>query len=78
MNDNCPNCNTSWIGDSIPDGLMKTGHYKNREEAEKAATSYGWTPENNKCFRLEIGISDRIEDRIIAYECPECKFRIKN
>ena len=43
----------------------------------EAARHYGWTPENNKCFKLEMAIYDEWEDRTVAYECPQCKTRIK-
>lgn len=76
--DSCPNCKANWVSDSIPDGLMKTGYYKTKEEADKAAAIYGWTKENNKCFKLESGIYDTDQDRVVGYECPECKFQIKN
>jgi hypothetical protein len=80
----CPNCQTSWLSDPIPEVLakqkIKTGYYNTIEDAiedaKKAAASYGWTPENNKCFKLEIGISNVIEDRIVAYVCPKCEFQI--
>ena len=75
--DNCPKCHTTWIGDPIPQGLFKTGHYKTMDDANKAAASYyGWTKENNKCFKLEIGIYDMIEDRTVAYECPKCEHKV--
>lgn len=75
--DSCPNCKANWLSDEIPDGLIKTGHYRSREDAEKAAALYGWTSENKKCFKLEIGISDMIKDCIVAYECPICKFQVE-
>ncbi len=34
------------------------------------AFQYGWTKENPKTFKKEIGIE--INDRVAKYQCPEC------
>lgn len=68
----CPACGASWIGDEIPDGLMSTGRYATRADAETAAASYGWTTENKMCFKREIAIYDRNLDCTVSYKCPDC------
>lgn len=75
--DRCPRCKANWIGQRIPEGLLATGFYKNMEQAREAARNYGWTPDNDKRFKLEIGIYDECEDRTVAVECPQCHTRIK-
>ena len=46
-----------------------------------SARSYGWTFENPKCFRKEIGIELREDDYrydgVALWECPECHYRWK-
>ena len=70
--DTCEKCEVSWLGDEIPDGLLKTGGYSSREEAEESAKSYGWTPENGKCFKTCTGIYDYLKDEETGWECDKC------
>jgi hypothetical protein len=78
----CPVCKVTWLGDEIPDGLMKTGHYGTQEEAEKAAAMHGWTPENGKRFKINmLGIEypwthPQHYDGVSEWKCTECGARI--
>lgn len=76
----CPACGITWEGGEIPDGLMEAGGYT-REEAEEAARSYGWTPENKAKFGVNhIGIEypgghPAHYDGVSEWECTECEAR---
>jgi len=67
----CPKCNVNLNGEDIYQHFFDK--YKNEEEALKAAEMYGWSKENPKCFRREIGIEVRgVYDGVIAWKCPDC------
>jgi uncharacterized C2H2 Zn-finger protein len=66
--------------------LYKTAPSK--EELEKmspvelaawnSAQQYGWTKENPRCFRREIGIEiPGVWDGVVIWKCPACNFKWK-
>lgn len=68
----CPTCNISFVGKEIPDGLMDTGGYKSRQEAEKAAEGYGWTPENKLTFTVNVVLHKAVGRRPDFWKCSGC------
>lgn len=82
--DECPECGVTWRGGEVPDGLMEGNPtaYPDRETAEEAAASYGWTPENKRTFRVNvIGIQyepnhPQHYDGVSEWRCTECGLRI--
>lgn len=51
---------------------------QNELDAWNTARAYGWTFENPKCFRNEIGIEVQgVYDGILYYQCPKCEFKWK-
>lgn len=82
--DECPECEITWRGGEIPDGLMQGSpeHYPTRKAAEAAAESYGWTPENKATFRVNvIGVEYAYDhpqhyDGVSEYRCTNCGLRI--
>ena len=65
----------------LPDFSAMTQH---EIDAWNSARMYGWTFENPKCFRNEIGIEIHAEkagdygyDGISLYQCPECGYAWK-
>ena len=72
--DKCPKCKASWNGGDIAEALFKTGNYKTKELAEKAARNYGWTPKNKLQFKTYIGIEIQGEyDGISYFQCDKCE-----
>jgi len=68
----CPNCGVTWEGLEIPVGLRLTGSYTEAQAIE-AATHYGWTPENKKCFSINmIGVETAGYDGVSYWQCLEC------
>jgi hypothetical protein len=81
MNDptNCPNCNTSFIGEDILEGLRNSGYYDNLEDDELrlAAAMYGWTPDNGKTFTKDCTYIKHIYDDVPNYyQCNCCGYKI--
>jgi hypothetical protein len=82
--DECPECQITWRGVEIPDGLMEHNpdYYPTREKAEEAADSYGWTPENKLRFRINvIGVEypynhPQHYDGVSEWRCTNCGLRI--
>jgi len=73
MRANCPKCGVNWEGEEIPVGLMTTGHYATLQDAEAAAASYGWTPENKKTFSINvIGIETPRYNGVSYLRCEVC------
>ena len=73
MHTQCPHCNITWEGEEIPVGLMATGHYVTMEDAEKAASLYGWTRENKRPFHINvIGIETESYDGVSFWHCTVC------
>lgn len=66
----CPNCKTNLEGDLIFDTFLEK--YGDEEKALEAAAMYGATKTEGRWGR-EIGIYDREEDAVIAWQCPDCK-----
>lgn len=83
VSSNCPACGVTWEGGEIPDRLMETGHYT-REQAEKAAAYYGWTPENKLKFGVNhVGIEYSYDhpahyDGVSEWKCTECEARFNS
>lgn len=77
----CPVCSVTWLGPTIPEGLWATGNYETWEDAEKAAAHYGWTPENNLQFNVNVvGIQYPYDhpahyDGVSEWQCTHCKAR---
>jgi hypothetical protein len=68
----CPHCGVVWEGSEIHLGLYRTGNYT-MEEAIEAASHYGWTPENNLCFSINVvGVETDGYDGISYWHCLEC------
>lgn len=71
--DKCPECGLDFKGEDIYECFLKQG--KSEQEAfEIASMYYGYTFENKKCFRKEIGIETITGsyDGCTFYQCPEC------
>lgn len=78
--DNCPKCNSSWIGGSILEEFLKQ-----RDNAKEGGYRFGWTDEQveesmKECYsppyvwKREIGIEILGQyDGISYYQCPDCK-----
>ena len=77
--DNCPKCNSSWIGGSILEEFLKQ-----RDNAKEGGYRFGWTDEQveesmKECYsppyvwKREIGIEILGQyDGISRYLCPDC------
>lgn len=66
----CPNCNANLEGDLIFDTFLEK--YGDEAKALEVAAMYGATKTEGRWGR-EIGIYDREEDAVIAWQCPDCK-----
>jgi len=68
----CPHCRITWEGKEIPLGLHLNGNYTMKEAIEVAA-HYGWTPENKKCFSINmVGVETPDYDGVSYWHCLEC------
>ena len=68
----CPHCGITWEGKEVPLGLHLTGNYT-MEEAIKVAAHYGWTPENKRCFSINmVGVETDGYDGISYWYCLAC------
>jgi hypothetical protein len=65
----CPKCNINLEGELIYKTFLKK--YKDKKKALKIAKMYGATSTKGRWGR-EIGISDMMLDKIIAWRCPDC------
>ena len=69
----CPHCGITWEGEEVPVRLMATGHYTTLADAEKAAANYGWTPENQHKFNINvIGVEIPDYDGVSYWHCTGC------
>lgn len=70
----CPRCGITWVGESIPYGLWQTGQYATQAEAEEAAEAYGWSPESNLRFNVNVvGVEmPRLYDGVSYWKCLKC------
>lgn len=69
----CPACNVTWDGDDIFEHFMATGRYT-RENAEDVARNYGWTPENKRCFKINMVVIDASRyGGVSYYRCTSCE-----
>ncbi len=72
----CPDCGITWEGDEIPIGLYLNNNYTVMEAAH-AADHFGWTPENNLCFSINVvGVETEGYDGVSYYLCLECEAMI--
>jgi len=69
---NCRYCNCLLDGGEILNTLAHHPDYADytQEKLEQAARSYGWTPDNHKCFRRDIIIQFINKPQIEI--CPDC------
>jgi hypothetical protein len=68
----CPHCGITWEGEEIPHALHKAGPYT-MEAAIEAASHYGWTPENNYKFSINVvGVETEGYDGISYWQCLDC------
>ncbi len=73
----CPACGITWLGQEIPDGLMahNPDRYPTRDEAERVAGFYGWTPDNHRKFGINV-IGMEIQgqyDGVSYWKCTNCE-----
>jgi hypothetical protein len=69
----CPRCGITWEGEEIPMVLAGSGDYNSREEILEAASHYGWTRHNRKCFSINvIGIEIPGYDGVSIWHCTGC------
>lgn len=66
----CPKCQSSLEGEDIYEYFKR--EYGDEEKALETAAGYGWTKENPQRFGRAIGDVDLGEDRVVAWQCPDC------
>ena len=54
--ENCKNCGVTFLGEEIPQGLLKGNpeYYKTLEQAISHAYDYGWTKDNKLKFKINM------------------------
>lgn len=65
----CPNCKVNLEGELIYETFFKK--YNDASKALEFASQYGAT-ETEGCWGRQLGIYDWDEDRVVAWQCPDC------
>lgn len=78
--DSCTHCGISWLSNNtMPEDLLAAnpGYYKTLEQAKEGAKNYGWTPENDKRFSINVlGIEYLYGyDGVSEWQCLNCGAR---
>jgi hypothetical protein len=75
--DLCPHCDYNLDDGDIYEKMKDAYPDKPEEVVLQYCNDFGWTPENKKRFSKKVGVYSMERDRVLYYECPECKGRVK-
>lgn len=72
----CPECKSNWDAGTIFDALRPQAWCADKSDDElQKYIDLAYGTDKPQCFSRLIGVSSLELDRVVAWECPDCKHR---